>query len=258
MDITTRLALQSQATRLTGRGPGEGAFRRDGAVTLSGSVSQYRITPGATSRAHTQATIRPAKPAGFQIELFPLHSPLLRESLLVSFPPLSNMFKFGGSSCLSPALKHEFRTSSAPSSTTGLGVLLPRRIAWMLEGHMPHRFLKRSARNAHGRFYTVHFAFGKRVWTRHAPTARAGAAICVQRFDDSLNPAIHITYRVSRRSSSLREPRDPSLKGGCWIRFVCSKTGWWVWVKKKSVQSAEARVCPRRSASTYSECVFEL
>ena len=58
-----------------------------------------------------------------------------------------------------------------------------------------------------------HFAFGKRVWTRNAPTARARAAICVQRFDDSLNPAIHITYRVSRRSSSLREPRDPSLKG---------------------------------------------
>ena len=42
---------------------------------------------------------------------------------------------------------------------------------------------------------------------------RLGAAICVQRFDDSLNPAIHITYRVSRRSSSLREPRDPSLIG---------------------------------------------
>ena len=65
----------------------------------------------------------------------------------------------------------------------------------------------------------VHSAFGKRVWTRYAPTARAGAAICVQRFDDSLNPAIHITYRVSRRSSSLLEPRDPSLKGGFW--FEC-------------------------------------
>ncbi len=69
-----------------------------------------------------------------------------------------------------------------------------------------------------------HFAFGKRVWTRNAPTARARAAICVQRFDDSLNPAIHITYRVSRRSSSLLEPRDPSLKGGFWFVFVCSKT----------------------------------
>src|SRR6201999_3346782 len=38
------------------------------------------------------------------------------------------------------------------------------------------------------------------------------SAICVQRFDDSLNSAIHITYRVSLRSSSMREPRDPLLK----------------------------------------------
>ena len=39
------------------------------------------------------------------------------------------------------------------------------------------------------------------------------SAICVQRFDDSFNPAIHITYRISLRSSSLPEPRDPSLRG---------------------------------------------
>ncbi|KAK3810473.1 MAG: hypothetical protein J3R72DRAFT_169045 [Linnemannia gamsii] len=38
------------------------------------------------------------------------------------------------------------------------------------------------------------------------------SAICVQRFDDSLNSAIHITYRISLRSSSMREPRDPLLK----------------------------------------------
>jgi hypothetical protein len=31
-----------------------------------------------------------------KIELLPLHSPLLRESLLVSFPPLINMLKFSG------------------------------------------------------------------------------------------------------------------------------------------------------------------
>ena len=35
------------------------------------------------------------------------------------------------------------------------------------------------------------------------------AAICVQRFDDSLNSAIRITYRISLRSSSLLEPRYP-------------------------------------------------
>ena len=35
-----------------------------------------------------------------KVELFPVHSPLLRESLLVSFPPLSYMLKFSGSSYL--------------------------------------------------------------------------------------------------------------------------------------------------------------
>ena len=39
-----------------------------------------------------------------------------------------------------------------------------------------------------------------------------GSAMCVQRFDDSLNSAIHTTYRISLRSSSLREPRDPLPK----------------------------------------------
>ena len=44
------------------------------------------------------------RPGDFRIELSPLHSPLLRGSLLVSFPPLNNMFKFSGSSYLSSAL----------------------------------------------------------------------------------------------------------------------------------------------------------
>ncbi len=38
------------------------------------------------------------------------------------------------------------------------------------------------------------------------------SAMCVQRFDDSRNSAIHITFRNSLRSSSLQEPRDPLLK----------------------------------------------
>ena len=42
--------------------------------------------------------------------------------------------------------------------------------------------------------------------------ADPGCAICVQRFDDSLNSAIRTTYRISLRSSSLREPRYPLLR----------------------------------------------
>ena len=39
-----------------------------------------------------------------------------------------------------------------------------------------------------------------------------GSAMCVQRFDDSRNSAIRITYRILLRSSSMPEPRDPLLK----------------------------------------------
>ena len=42
--------------------------------------------------------------------------------------------------------------------------------------------------------------------------AEPGSAICVQSFDDSLNSAIRTTYRISLRSSSLREPRYPLLE----------------------------------------------
>ena len=44
------------------------------------------------------------------------------------------------------------------------------------------------------------------------PARVLAGAMCVQRLDDSLNSAIHITYRISLRSSSMPEPRDPLLK----------------------------------------------
>jgi hypothetical protein len=46
------------------------------------------------------------------------------------------------------------------------------------------------------------------------------SAMCVQRFDDSRNSAIHTTYRNSLRSSSLREPRDPLSKVVFFLKFV--------------------------------------
>ena len=81
-----------------------GAAGRDGAVTLSGRLSQQPFAPGARKITYQGYNARGRKAGAFQIELVPLHSPLLRESWLVSFPPLSNMFKFSGSSCLSSAL----------------------------------------------------------------------------------------------------------------------------------------------------------
>ena len=48
-------------------------------------------------------------------------------------------------------------------------------------------------------------------------SAEASSAICVQRLDDSRNSAIHTTYRISLRSSSLREPRYPLLRVVSWF-----------------------------------------
>ena len=45
-----------------------------------------------------------------------------------------------------------------------------------------------------------------------------GSAICVQRLDDSLNSAIHTTYRSLLRSSSMHEPRDPPSEV---VKFFC-------------------------------------
>ena len=121
MDITTQLALQSQATRLTERIPGGGVRTEQGydLLRLAVSTTNYTRCP---LRNSSQTTIRHLKGADFHIELIPLHSPLLRESLLVSFPPLNNMFKFGGSSYLSPALKHEVVESHALTARHRLGV----------------------------------------------------------------------------------------------------------------------------------------
>ena len=43
-----------------------------------------------------QITMRTPRGPAFKFELLPLHSPLLGQSLLVSFPPLIDMLKFSG------------------------------------------------------------------------------------------------------------------------------------------------------------------
>ena len=71
-----------------------------GIVTLSDAPFQVNFGPG--KRARTAGVSRPQfadlSAGDWQPELFPLRSPLLRESWLVSFPPLIDMLKFSGSS----------------------------------------------------------------------------------------------------------------------------------------------------------------
>ena len=70
-------------------------------IDLRGSHPLWRPIQGNLIYARTldrplQLTIRIAKRWDSKFELFPLHSPLLGESLLVSFPPLTDMLKFSG------------------------------------------------------------------------------------------------------------------------------------------------------------------
>ena len=163
--------------------------------------------------------------ADLQHELFPLHSPLLRESWLVSFPPLSYMFKFSGSSFLTWGLSFVI----CFVETVVQGVVFEERC---LKGTRESSSCSSFLITFEPWLCLRWFSWGKNTQNcspslpkeqkreqmgetdTHAEMLPGvpGSATCVQRFDDSLNSAIHITYRISLRSSSLREPRHPLLK----------------------------------------------
>ncbi|CAN7111071.1 unnamed protein product [Brassica rapa subsp. narinosa] len=54
------------------------------------------LGPGPSLRTHLQTIIRTPKTSDIQAGVFPVRSPLLRESLLVSFPPFIDMLKLSG------------------------------------------------------------------------------------------------------------------------------------------------------------------
>src|SRR3712207_8735594 len=94
MEFTTRFGLHSQATRLregpdpARRGPLPASHRPRAGPRSEGLGPP---TSGAGEWAfRTPHFPRPTAGRGFGAGLFPVHSPLLRESWLVSFPPLTN------------------------------------------------------------------------------------------------------------------------------------------------------------------------
>src|SRR4029434_1847847 len=110
MEFTTRFGLHSQATRLreertpAGRGPlpachrprAEPPSERLKAPAPHPEEPLLRTPPLTSTRSSLRYNSRARRGRGFSAGLFPLRSPLLGESWLVSFPPLSNMLKFSG------------------------------------------------------------------------------------------------------------------------------------------------------------------
>jgi hypothetical protein len=158
-----------------------------------------------------QITMRTPKEPAFKFELLPLHSPLLRQSLLVSFPPLIDMLKFSGYPYLirgQPG-KIDWGRRRAPAGPTER-VTKPHTLE---DRTRCRRCLSGPPPGAGGRGPNTQAVLeGSNDARTGMPPGIPGGAMCVQRLDDSLNSAIHITYRISLRSSSMPEPRDPLLK----------------------------------------------
>lgn len=103
------LALDGIYHPLRAAFPNNSTRRRN--LTRNSTPSHTGFSPSMTSfsKEHRPATIpryllqittRAPKVLDFKFELLPLHSPLLRQSRLVSFPPLIDMLKFSGYSYL--------------------------------------------------------------------------------------------------------------------------------------------------------------
>ena len=68
----------------------------DGILTLYDALFQETCAQSNTENASSDYNSGSQRLPDSKFELFPLHSPLLGESLLVSFPPLIDMLKFSG------------------------------------------------------------------------------------------------------------------------------------------------------------------
>ena len=88
------LELQSQTARLVGH---RKCCARPTGLSPSAVCRSRQL--GRTSRS-ASLSLQHSLAQVSKLGLVPLHSPLLGESLLVSFPPLTDMLKFSGCSCL--------------------------------------------------------------------------------------------------------------------------------------------------------------
>jgi len=95
-EIYHQLEQHSQATRLIRKASYGVSCARWTGLSPSTACISIQLTRTDTPETSKYNACKQA----FHIGLFPLRSPLLGESLLVSFPPLNNMLKFSGSSCL--------------------------------------------------------------------------------------------------------------------------------------------------------------
>ena len=98
MEFTTHFELHSQTTRLFESASQKPWYihAKDGILTLYDAPFQETCTRSSADNTSLDYNSDSQRLTDFKFELFPLHSQLLGESLLVSFPPLIDMLKFSG------------------------------------------------------------------------------------------------------------------------------------------------------------------
>jgi hypothetical protein len=96
MKFTTHFELHSQTTRLVGDTSHGLTRHQDTGFSPSMTSCSKELTMWFSPKLSLQITTRRSMDTDFKFELLPLHSQLLRQSLLVSFPPLIDMLKFSG------------------------------------------------------------------------------------------------------------------------------------------------------------------
>ncbi len=99
MECTTHFLLHSQTTRLAEGTSCSGPPGADGALTHSDAPFQGTWAPVPAEDTSIDHNSR-ATAGDSRLGLIPVRSPLLGESWLVSYPPLIDMLKFSGCSCL--------------------------------------------------------------------------------------------------------------------------------------------------------------
>ena len=180
-----------------------------------------RLTPAPPLVLCLEATIQGQGPS-FQAELIPVRSPLLRESYLVPFPPLTYMLKFSGFADLTSCCAGDSRsyvrklfeaTQPADAQECTSQVADARAIAnpECATNSAQKTEPWHTKTQAHPRWTSTCMRIPqalKQAYSQGYPES----AMHVQESIGSRNSAIHNDYHTSLRPSSVLEPRYPSLK----------------------------------------------
>ena len=208
MKYIIHFELHFQTTRLVEEISHEVDRRSHTKFSLSMTFCFKKLRSTSRSKHSLQITTRTSKKSDFKFELLSLHSSLLRQFLLISFSSLIDMLKFSEYLYLIrdqslKSIRVVWSTRSERLAKRDVKILLRFKSRWIAtrlrarrENEIQYQAVLESCNDAR----------------TDMPFEISKSAMCVQRFDDSRNSAIHITYRISLRSSSMSESRDSLLK----------------------------------------------